>query len=123
MDKIDIDYLITDIEDAVMDNGIGLVVESVAPEEVEDNVKIFDTFKMLHQNIGLINEKSCWIQLAYGYTLAYVGVLQRDDKIEALVDVNEECPVDDLDQIIAEGIRRYADREGVEDVKIRRNNK
>lgn len=123
MNTIDIDYLITDIEEALANNGIALEVESVEPEEVVDNVNIFDTFKMLHQNTNLINEKYYWIQLAYGDIHAYVGIRQGDDKIEALIDVNEDCSIDDLNQMIAEGIRSYADREGVENVKIRRNNK
>ena len=123
MNKIDTVDLISDIEDALTDNGIMLEVISVAPEEVEDNVKYYDTFKILHQNTNLINEKCCWIQLAYGDVFAYVGVSQENDKIKALVDVNEDCIIEDLDQIIAEGIRRYADRTGVDDVKIRRDNK
>ena len=47
-----------------------------------------------------------------------MGVRQGGDRIEALVDVGDDCTVDNLDRMIADGIRSYALRAGVEDVKI-----
>ncbi len=117
---MDIEELISDIENALADNGMALDVASAEPDEVKDDVTFLDTFRMLHQNSGLINEGSQWVKISYGDIFAYIGIRQGDDRTEALVDVNEECPIDDLDKMIADGISRYAYRTGVEDVKITR---
>lgn len=123
MNTIDIEELISDIENALADNGMVLEVLSVEPDEVKDDVAFLDIFRMLHPNSSLLNEENTWIKLAYGESFAYVGVRQEEDKLEALVDVGEECPIEDLGQMIADGISCYADRAGVEDVRIRRGDK
>lgn len=121
MNIIDIEELVSDIENALADNGIVLEVAKVTPEEVKEDVTVFDTFRMLHPNPDRIDGSRAWIKLAYGESFAFVGVRQGGDKIEALVDVNEDCTVDDLDKMIADGIRCYAFNAGVEDVKIVRS--
>ena len=118
---MDIEELMSDIENALADNGMALDVASAEPDEVKDDVTFLDTFRMLHQNSSLINEGSQWVKISYGDIFAYIGIRQGDDRIEALVDVNDECPIDDLDKMIADSISRYAYRAGVEDVKITRS--
>ena len=118
MNPMDIEELVSDIENALADNGIALEVTKVTPEEVKDDVAVFDTFRMLHSNHDRIDGYRAWIKLAYGESFAFVGVRQGGDRIEALVDVGEDCTVDNLDRMIADGIRSYALRAGVEDVKI-----
>lgn len=121
MNTIDIEELISDIENAVMDNGMVFDVASAEPDEVKDDVAFLDTFRMLHPNSSLINERSQWVKISYGDISAYIGIRQGDNRIEAIVDINEECPIDDLDKMITDGIRHYADRAGVDDVKIIRS--
>jgi hypothetical protein len=118
MNPMDIEELVSDIENALADNGIALEVTKVTPEEVKDDAAVFDTFRMLHSNHDRIDGYRAWIKLAYGESFAFVGVRQGGDRIEALVDVGENCTVDNLDRMIADGIRSYALRAGVEDVKI-----
>ena len=120
MNKIDISNFITSIENTFMDNGMMFEVECVTPEEVEDDVRYNDTFRTLSRNTNLINEESYWVKIAYGDTYAYVGVKRGNEKLEVLVDNNEECPIEDIEQMIVEGIRSYAHAAGIETVDIKR---
>ena len=73
MCKIDISSLIESIENSLIDNGFVLEVVSAFPEEVVEEVRYNDTFKKLSKSLSLI-ETHQWVKIAYGNTLAFVGV-------------------------------------------------
>ena len=100
-----------------MDNGVIFEVECVEAEAVRDEVMCSNVF-WLSNNTELINEGSLWLRIAYGLTYAFAGVRQEDDKLEVLVDDNGECPAESLAEMIAEGIKRYADNAGIKSVEI-----
>jgi len=104
MGKIDISNLIGSIENSFIDNGIFFEVESVSPEEVLDEVRFNDTFKRLSQCPNLIEEHQ-WVKIAYGQIFAFAGIKADEEQLDIFVDVAEDCPIDDLEQMIVDGIR------------------
>jgi len=120
MNEIDAISLITCIETSFLDNGVVFEVSEATAEEVKDEVEYNDAFKMLSKHTDLIDEDRQWIRIAYGQTFALVGAKQEDDKLEVLVDTDEDCVLEDLRQIVIEGIKDYAYDSSIEVVKINR---
>ena len=111
--------LASSIFDSFTNNGIAFEVEDVTPEEVKDEVQYNDAFKRLNTNPDFINEWSHWVKIAYGSIFAFVGERQENDYLEVLVDVDEDCPVDNFKQMIVEGVEDYAYDVGVETKNIK----
>ena len=113
MSEIDISILIGSIENSFMDNGVVFEVECVSSEAVVGEVRYFKTIKDFWEHPNLFEEIR-WFRRAQGHTYAFVGVKPDEDKLETFVYVTEECPVDDFEQMIVDGINEYANNEGLE---------
>lgn len=113
MSEIDISILIGSIENSFMDNGVVFEVECVSSEAVVGEVRYFKTIKDFSEHPNLFEEIR-WVRIAHGHTYAFVGVKPDEDKLETFVYVTEECPVDDFEQMIVDGINEYANNEGLE---------
>ena len=113
MRKIDISSLIESIENSFMDNGVVFEVECVSPEEVVEDVRYFKTIKDILEHPSLFEEHQ-WVKIAHGHTYAFVRVKLDEDKLSTLVYVTENCPVEDFEQMIVDGINEYANNEGLE---------
>ena len=111
MSEIDISDLIESIENAFMDNGVVFDVECVPSEEVVEEVRCFKTIKDISEHPNLFEEHR-WVRIAHGQTYAFVGVKTDKDKLKTFVYVTEECPVEDFEQMIVDGINEYANNEG-----------
>lgn len=113
MRKIDISSLIEIIENSFMDNGVFFEVECVPSKEVVGEVRYFKTIKDISECPNLFEEHQ-WVRIAHGHTYAFVGVKPDENKLNTLVYVTEDCPVDDFEQMIVDGINEYANNEGIE---------
>ena len=113
MSEIGISILIGSIENSFMDNGVVFEVECVSSEAVVGEVRYFKTIKDITEHPNLFEEHR-WVRIAHGHTYAFVGVKPDEDKLETFVYVTEECPVDDFEQMIVDGINEYANNEGLE---------
>jgi len=111
--EIDINNLVESIENSFMDNGVVFEVECVSPKEVVGEVRYFKTIKDISEYPNLFEEIR-WVKIAHGHTYAFVGVKQDEDKLNTLVYVTEDCPVEDFEQMIVDGINEYANNEGLE---------
>ena len=113
MSEIDISSLIESIENSFMDNGVVFEMECVSPESVVGEVRYFKTIKDFSEHPNLFEEIQ-WVRIAHGHTYAFVGVKPDENKLNTLVYVTEDCPVDDFEQMIVDGINEYANNEGLE---------
>ena len=113
MSEIDISSLIESIENSFMDNGVVFEMECVFPEAVVGEVRYFKTIKDFSEHPNLF-EVIQWVRIAHGHTYAFVGVKPDENKLNTLVYVTEDCPVDDFEQMIVDGINEYANNEGLE---------
>ena len=113
MSEIDISILIGSIENSFMDNGVVFEVECVSSEAVVGEVRYFKTIKDITEHPNLFEEHR-WVRIAHGHTYAFVGVKPDEDKLNAFVYVTEDCPIEDFEQMIVDGINEYANNEGLE---------
>lgn len=111
--EIDINNLVESIENSFMDNGVVFEMECVSPEAVVGEVRYFKTIKDFSEHPNLFEEIQ-WVRIAHGHTYAFVGVKPDENKLNTLVYVTEDCPVDDFEQMIVDGINEYANNEGIE---------
>ncbi len=111
MSEIDISSLIESIENSFMDTGVVFEMECVSPEAVVGEVRYFKTIMDFSEHPNLFEEIQ-WVRIAHGHTYAFVGVKPDENKLNTLVYVTEDCPVDDFGQMIVDGINEYANNEG-----------
>ena len=113
MSEIDISGLIESIENSFMDNGVVFEMECVSSEEVVEEIRYFEIIKSISMHPNLFEEHQ-WVRIAHGHTYAFVGVKLDEDKLNTLVYVTEDCPVDGFEQMIVDGINEYAKNKGLE---------
>ena len=95
-------------------------MDDVTPEEVMDEAIFNDAFKRLSENPNLLNKFSHWVKVAYGDVYAFVGERHDDDYLKVLVVIDEDCPVDNIKEMIEEGISDYSFDIGVGITEISR---
>lgn len=134
--KIDVDSLVSCVENSFMDNGVVFEVTSVTQKEVKDEIFFDSKFKMLSNEATndsefdvdiddskFMNDKfyrENWIRVSYGDIIAFacVNTEGMNNLLISAIEVCEDNRGDGFGRMLVEGIESYARSDGFESVVI-----
>lgn len=135
MKNIDVDDLVTCIEESFLDNGVVFDVYSLTQNEVKEEISLESGFNMLSNEKTKDNEfdvdideskflndtfyEENWVKVSYGNAIAFVCVNVSNNNLNiSAIEVNEDCRGYRFGRMIVEGIENYAINEGFETIVL-----
>ena len=135
MKNIDVNCLVSCVEETFMDNGVVFDVNSVTQREVKDEIFFDSKFKMLSNESTKDSEfdvdiddskfmndtfyRENWVRVSYGDTIAFACVnVSNDNLLISAIEVNEDNRGDGFGRMLVEGIERYGISEGFEKIVL-----
>lgn len=135
MKRIDVYDLITKIEENFLDNGFIFEVTNITQDEVKEDIRYHDDFKMLANEFTndsqfsveideskFLNDKNYekdWFKIFYGDDIIYVCLRNDEENVEiSAIEVNKNYRGDGFGKIVVEAIENYATNQKFKGVKV-----
>lgn len=135
MKRIDVHYVITEIEENFQNNGLSFEVINVTQDEVKEDIRYQDGFRMLANEFTndsqfivdideskFLNDKKYekdWFKILYGDDIIYVCLRNDEENVEiSAVEVNNLYRGSGFGKIVVEAIENYATNQNFKGVKV-----
>lgn len=135
MKRINVYDVITEIEENFHDNGFVFEVTNMTQDEVKEDIRYQDGFKMLANEFTngsqfsveideskFLNDKNYekdWFKIAYGDDIIYVCLRNDEENVEiSAFEVNKTCRGNGFGRIVVEGIEKYARNRSFNGIKM-----